>query len=166
MNGQLVGYLRKLSSGATTFQYAPEWLATSGARPISLSLPLKATAYESDRVYNFFDNLLPDSERIRAMIQARFQIASSQPLDLLAAIGADCVGAIQICSEQAVADVEKVVAQPLTTKEIVQILEGYRTAPLGMIESIDDFRISVAGAQEKTALLWYDGQWCLPKLSA
>ncbi|MGB8703240.1 MAG: HipA N-terminal domain-containing protein [Thermosynechococcaceae cyanobacterium] len=49
MNGRLVGYLRKLSSGALTFQYAPEWLATAGARPISLSLPLKAAAYEGDR---------------------------------------------------------------------------------------------------------------------
>lgn len=100
MNGRLVGYLRKRSSGAMNFQYAPEWLATPGARPISLSLPLKSAAYEGDRVYNFFDNLLPDSERIRAMIQTRFQIASSQPFDLLAAIGLDCVGAIQLCSEQ------------------------------------------------------------------
>ncbi len=163
MNGRLVGYLRKLSSGALKFQYAPEWLATSGARPISLSLPLKAAAYEGDRVYNFFDNLLPDSERIRAMIQARFQMTSNQPFDLLAAIGLDCVGAIQLCAGQAVTDVEKVLTQPLTTPEIVKILEGYRTAPLGMLESIDDFRISVAGAQEKTALLWHDGQWCLPK---
>ncbi|WP_353057843.1 HipA domain-containing protein [Vibrio sp. TMPB1044] len=27
----------------------------------------------------------------------------------------------------------------------------------------EDFRISVAGAQEKTALLFVDGQWCIPK---
>lgn len=26
----------------------------------------------------------------------------------------------------------------------------------------DDFRISIAGAQEKTALAWIDGRWCLP----
>ncbi|HEY9828309.1 MAG TPA: HipA N-terminal domain-containing protein [Stenomitos sp.] len=95
MNGRLVGYLHKLSSGAMRFQYAPEWLATTGARPISLSLPLKAAAYEGDRVYNFFDNLLTDSERIRAMIQAHFRIASSQPFDLLAAIGLDCVAILQ-----------------------------------------------------------------------
>jgi serine/threonine-protein kinase HipA len=72
MNGQLVGYLRKLPSGAMTFQYAEAWLKTPGARPVSLSLPLKYIAYEGDLVYNFFDNLLPDNERIRARIQARF----------------------------------------------------------------------------------------------
>jgi serine/threonine-protein kinase HipA len=45
MNGRLVGYLRKLSSGAMNFQYDEAWLETSGVRPISLSLPLKYEAY-------------------------------------------------------------------------------------------------------------------------
>jgi serine/threonine-protein kinase HipA len=163
MNGRRVGYLRKSSSGAMAFQYVSEWLETLGARPISLSLPLKSGAYEGDRVYNFFDNLLPDSEQIRARIQARFQVASSQPFDLLAAIGADCVGAIQLCAEPFSGSLEVTTAQPLSTTEITNLLEGYKTVPLGMIETVDDFRISVAGAQEKTALLWYQGQWCRPK---
>ncbi len=32
-----------------------------------------------------------------------------------------------------------------------------------MITSQDDFRISVAGAQEKTALLRMGEQWCIPQ---
>jgi serine/threonine-protein kinase HipA len=163
MNGQLVGYLRKLPSGAMTFQYAEAWLKAAGARPVSLSLPLKYTAYEGDLVYNFFDNLLPDNERIRARIQARFKISSSQPFDLLAAIGADCVGAIQLCQAEMLPNrIDTTTAQPLTSGEIAKLLRGYREVPLGMIEESDDFRISIAGAQEKTALLWYQGQWCRP----
>jgi serine/threonine-protein kinase HipA len=166
MNGRLVGYLRKLSSGALVFQYATEWLAVPGARPISLSLPLKRAAYEGERVYNFFDNLLPDSEQIRALIQTRFRIASSQPFDLLAAIGLDCVGAIQLCPEQSLSslvDVKQINAQPLSTQEIAQLLQSYQAAPLGMTEAADDFRISVAGVQEKTALLWHQQQWHRPR---
>lgn len=53
MNGRLVGLLRKLSSGAMTFQYADEWLTTPGARPISLSLPLRSQIHEGTKVYNF-----------------------------------------------------------------------------------------------------------------
>lgn len=34
-------------------------------------------------------------------------------------------------------------------------------APLGLARD-DAFRISVAGAQEKTALLWHDGRWIKP----
>ena len=32
-----------------------------------------------------------------------------------------------------------------------------------MLEEEEDFRISVAGVQEKTALLRFNGQWCIPK---
>jgi serine/threonine-protein kinase HipA len=163
MNGRLVGYLRKLSSGAMNFQYDEAWLETSGVRPISLSLPLKYEAYEGEQVYNFFDNLLPDNEQIRARIQARFQIPTDQPFDLLNAIGNDCVGAIQLCQEEHLPHrVDVTTAQTLSSKEIAKLLRVYRTVPLGMTEEADDFRISIAGAQEKTALLWHQGQWCRP----
>nr|WP_097437759.1 HipA domain-containing protein [Escherichia coli] len=39
MNNQRVGELTKLANGAHTFKYAPEWLASRYARPLSLSLP-------------------------------------------------------------------------------------------------------------------------------
>jgi serine/threonine-protein kinase HipA len=162
MNGRSVGHLHKLPSGAMSFQYAADWLNTVGARPISLSLPLTSVSYEGDRVYNFFDNLLPDSASIRSKIQTRFQISTNQPFDLLRAIGADCVGAIQLGENHAPGSVETITAKPLSTGEIAQLLNGYKNTPLGMIEEVDDFRISIAGAQEKTALLWHQNQWCRP----
>jgi serine/threonine-protein kinase HipA len=163
MNGRLVGYLRKLTNGAIDFQYAEEWLKTPGARPISLSLPLRYAAYEGEQVYNFFDNLLPDSEQIRARIQTRFRVPSRQPFDLLAAIGVDCVGAIQLCHEgHPLHHGNVTTAQPLSSVEIAKLLKAYRTVPLGMTEETEDFRISIAGAQEKTALLWHKGKWCRP----
>jgi serine/threonine-protein kinase HipA len=162
MNGSLVGFLHKLPSGALTFQYAKEWLEISQARPISLSLPLRTLAYEGAQVYNFFDNLLPDNERIRARIQAKFKVSSSHPFDLLSAIGADCVGAIQLGPEQAFSKVDVTTAQVLSTAEIAKILKGYGAAPLRMNEEVEDLRISIAGAQEKTALLRYQRQWCRP----
>lgn len=60
MNNQRVGELTKLANGAHTFKYAPEWLASHYARPLSLSLPLQRGNITSDAVFNFFDNLLPD----------------------------------------------------------------------------------------------------------
>ena len=41
------------------------------------------------------------------------------------------------------------------------MLKSYRTFPLGM-EEREDFRISLAGAQEKTALLYYQNKWQHP----
>lgn len=96
MNGIMVGMLEKTSQASLRFTYDQNWLSHPGARPISLSLPLTHQTYTGDVVYNFFDNLLPDNQQIRARIQSRFQIATSQPFDLLAGIGRDCVGAIQL----------------------------------------------------------------------
>ncbi len=163
MNGQLVGFLQKQLSGALSFRYADEWLSMDGNRPLSLSLPLARIDYAGDLVYNFFDNLLPDSRAIRERIQSRFQIGSSQPFDLLTAIGGDCVGAIQLYPMEQPQSVHQVLAEPLATAEIAQILESYRTSPLGMTVATDDFRLSIAGAQEKTALLWYRNQWHRPR---
>ena len=162
MNGRLVGFWYRSTTGATTFQYAEEWLATPGARPLSLSLPLRSKIYEGQQVYNFFDNLLPDRKAIRDRMQTRFQVSTNQPFDLLSAVGGDCVGAVQLCDQQPGPDIKTVFKQILTEADIAQLLRGYRMSPLGMTKAVDDFRISIAGAQEKTALLWHNQQWCLP----
>ncbi|GAD31411.1 serine/threonine-protein kinase HipA [Photobacterium leiognathi lrivu.4.1] len=164
MNGILVGSLTKASSGAISFQYDPSWLSRPGARAISLSMPLRHDAYHGDIPYNFFDNLLPDNEEIRSRIQSRFQAATKRPFDLLSKIGGDCVGAIQLYSPQnSLQDIRQIQAEPLTESRMAQVLRGYQSdAPLGMLDDMDDFRISIAGAQEKTGLLWYQNQWHLP----
>lgn len=89
MNNQRVGELTKLANGAHTFKYAAEWLASRYARPLSLSLPLQRGNITSDAVFNFFDNLLPDSPIVRDRIVKRYHAKSRQPFDLLSEIGRD-----------------------------------------------------------------------------
>lgn len=160
MNGILVGQWRRLKNGATEFQYVERWLSSARSRPISLSLPLSSKVYRGAEVYNFFDNLLPDNEQIRSRIQQRFQTNTKTPFDLLSAIGQDCVGAIQLYKSNTHL-VKTIYAEPLSENDIENTLKNYRTFPLGM-EQEEDFRISIAGAQEKTALLYYDNQWMRP----
>ncbi|MGM0569913.1 type II toxin-antitoxin system HipA family toxin [Marinobacter sp.] len=163
MNGLEVGLLALEKSGAMTFQYHRDWIDQPGARPISLSLPLSFRPYKGEVVYNFFDNLLPDSDGIRARMQARFQTPTNHPFDLLASVGRDCIGAIQLYPEnQAIPDVRTISAEPLHDMEIDRLLSSYQGAPLGMGKE-HDFRISLAGAQEKTALLWHNNQWQRPR---
>ena len=162
LNGIEVGILEKARSGAMTFQYLKEWVNRPGARAISLSLPLTLAPYKGEKVYNFFDNLLPDSDTLRARMQARFRVASSHAFDLLASVGRDCIGAIQLYPNGMVLpDVTQTRARPLNNRDIENLLAGYQDAPLGMAKD-HDFRISLAGAQEKTALLWHQNQWQLP----
>ncbi|MFN6264588.1 MAG: type II toxin-antitoxin system HipA family toxin [Chromatiaceae bacterium] len=162
MNGEEIGTLYRDGDGAMSFQYATSWLQDVDARPISLSLPLRAEHHRGAAVFNFFQNLLPDSDAILTRMQTRFQVTTTHPFDLLAAIGRDCVGAIQLYpANSKLPPVTSMTATPLTESQIAALLAGYQTAPLGMTEH-SDFRISLAGAQEKTALLWFRGQWQQP----
>lgn len=161
LNGVKVGTLSKDKNGGLHFSYTQQWMNRLGARPISLSLPITKQKYSGDLVYNFFDNLLPDNPNIRNKIQARFNIGSGHAFDLLAAIGKDCVGAIQLSSKQP-ESINQLNYKMLSDQDLEKLLQGYKHTALGMESDDDDFRISVAGAQEKTALLKIGQQWTKP----
>ncbi|HKZ16629.1 MAG TPA: type II toxin-antitoxin system HipA family toxin [Geobacteraceae bacterium] len=162
MNGRKVGRLTRASSGMLRFSYCKEWLSWELRRPLSLSMPLTQDTYAGDRVENYFDNLLPDSQPIRNRIQARFAANSNRCFDLLWHVGRDCVGALQLFPDDAeTVDVKRVESVPMSESEIAETLRNYQTMPLGMGRD-RDFRISIAGAQEKTALLLLDNSWCRP----
>jgi len=162
MNQVFVGELRYSSRYNPEFEYASSWLSSSYARPISLSIPLTIKRSRGEVIYNFFDNLLPDNDQLRRRIQRRFRTKSDSCFDLLSEIGRDCVGALQILSSPMDSDIEQSIeATPLTGLEIEEALKNYNNAPLGMNEE-QDFRISIAGAQEKTAFLFCNGNWHRP----
>ncbi|MDP4530389.1 type II toxin-antitoxin system HipA family toxin [Alkalimonas delamerensis] len=164
MNGIRVGEYQRDSRGANAFIYDTDWLCSPGRRSLSLSLTLRPERYAGPEVYNFFDNLLPDSHEIRERMVARFKASSTEPFDILKQVGRDCVGAIQLMPSGAdVPAIKRIEASALTDAEIAKILNGYQSKkPLGMLDDTQDFRISLAGAQEKTALLFHQGHWCLP----
>jgi len=140
-------------------------LESPGARPISLSLPLQPShiPHRGEKVEYFFDNLLPDSEIIRQRIQRRFGTANQQAFDLLSEIGRDCVGALQIVPEGYEPEtVSKIECEQLSNKEVEQILIRTTANDMFRTDNVDDFRISIAGAQEKNALLFHQNVWAKP----
>lgn len=161
MNGDLVGRLASEAGGRLRFAYDASWIESPSPTPISRSLPLSLEPYTDERVAWFFDNLLPDGEAIRRRLQATVGAASTRPFDLLASVGRDCVGAIQLLPDDAPVDVRRVDASPLDEHEIAEIIRALSTTPLGLRDD-DDFRMSVAGAHQKTGLLKHDGAWRRP----
>jgi serine/threonine-protein kinase HipA len=114
-------------------------------------------------VESFFDNLLPDSIDIRRRVQRQVGAASTSAFDLLAELGRDCVGAVQLLpAGQDPDDVRTIHGVPLDEAGVaVQIRSAVSSPPLGQRDD-EPFRISLAGAQEKTALLWHEDQWQRP----
>ncbi|MBS0355407.1 MAG: type II toxin-antitoxin system HipA family toxin [Proteobacteria bacterium] len=168
-NGRLVGQWRLPARGPTEFQYEAGWMALPEGRPLSLSLPftLDNLPLRGEIVRHYFDNLLPDSDRIRTRLQSRFRTDSIGAFDLLQAIGRDCVGAVQLLPDDVEPDdVFRIRVEPLDDAGVERVLLGTVSSPtvLGQTPADDgDFRISIAGAQEKTALTWHDGRWCRPR---
>jgi serine/threonine-protein kinase HipA len=162
INGRLVGLLRREATGAISFRYAQDWLDWQSTFPISLSLPLREDQYVGAPVFNVFDNLLPDGEATRKRVAERVGAAGLDPYNMLAALGHDCVGALQFLPDGQPPDAAgKVDGHSINAGEIADILKNLESAPLGLGDD-DDFRISIAGAQEKTALLKQGGKWYKP----
>jgi serine/threonine-protein kinase HipA len=163
LNGRLVGRLRREGSGAIDFVYDPTWLAWNNAIPVSLSLPLREDRYIGDPVIAVFDNLLPDNDDIRRRLAERADADGSDAYSLLAAVGRDCVGALQFVPEGEYAGkAGEVNSRPVTEQEIAERISDLSRNPLGIGDKDRQFRISIAGAQEKTALLYWKDNWYVP----
>jgi serine/threonine-protein kinase HipA len=124
MNGELVGQWR-LTPRGEELQYADAWLNSPVRRPISLRFPLTpdAASYTGAEVHDYFENLLPDAKPIRERMARRFKIGSTDAFPLLAELGRDCVGALQIIpEEEEPPNVHAISAQPLTDAEIAALL--------------------------------------------
>jgi serine/threonine-protein kinase HipA len=162
LNGRLVGRLRRQASGAIDFQYDGDWLGWEQAFPVSLSLPLREDRFIGDPVTAVFDNLLPDNDQIRRRVAERVRAGGYDAYSLLAAIGRDCVGALQFLPDgMDPGTAGGIAGRPLEDEEIAGILGDLKRTPLGVDEN-GEFRISLAGAQEKTALLHWEDKWQVP----
>lgn len=165
MNGELVAVWSSSRGGTPTLRYEPSWLRSPSCRALSLSLPLTTTQdIRGDVVDHYFDNLLPDSASIRRRLGRRFKAKSTSSFDLLSAIGRDCVGAIALLPpKEQPKGWNHVAADAMSDADVAQHLhaatssDSFKTG-----DASADFRISIAGAQEKTALLRMAGKWWRP----
>ncbi|MBL4750148.1 MAG: type II toxin-antitoxin system HipA family toxin [Amylibacter sp.] len=162
VGARLVGQLVRASTGAVSFTYDQGWLGWEHSFPISLSLPLRTDRYIGPPVIAVFDNLLPDNDQIRTRLAQRVGATGTDAYSLLSIIGRDCIGALQILPEGGEAQTDtSLTGRPLSNGDIETLLSDLKAHPLGLRRE-NDFRISVAGAQEKTALLWHEGKWIEP----
>lgn len=157
-----VGVYSRAADGSISFQYDPIWITLPQAFPISLSFPLSDRVWSGASAAGFFDGLLPDNPMMREKIAVRERTDSADPFDLLSVIGRDCVGALRFIPQGTEpGDPSKMTYKPLSEDEISRRIASLDSVPFGM-RADEDFRISIAGFQEKTAFLQIGGTWHLP----
>jgi serine/threonine-protein kinase HipA len=166
MNGEFVGTWTAPRDKPPVLAYDDMWLRSPASRALSLSLPFRPgnAPWQGQVVESYFQNLLPDHKELLERIQRRFALPSTHAFDLLAEIGRDCVGAIQLLPDgEEPEGVYRIDAEPMAEDDIARHLAMVSAPPVPGLEDPDDFRLSLAGAQEKSAFLWHQGRWCRPR---
>ncbi|OZC29687.1 HipA domain-containing protein [Gordonia polyisoprenivorans] len=167
MDGVLCGHLTQAVSGDLRFTYADAYRSRSGATPISLSMPLAVAEHRKRVVLPYLDGLITDNPAAREAIARRFGVSAGNPFAILAHIGEDVAGALQIIPEghgSSDADLGRGRYRELSDAEVVSqlraVLDEYRDGRSA--ENVAG-RFSLAGAQPKTALLRTpEGDWAEP----
>lgn len=165
MNGSYVGRWAINSSGVHSLIYDSSWLQLPQSRPISLSLPFQSgiSTFSGTIVENYFENLLPENEAIRKRFAMRYSCQDTKAFSLLSEIGRDCAGALQILpAGMEPKDIKIISCKALSEEQIEKLLIHSSTTQPFHLGSDEDLRISLAGAQEKTALLYHQKNWSIP----
>ncbi len=164
LNGERVATW-SVDRGSHRLTYDKSWLDSPRQRSLSLSLPMtSALEIRGQVVANYFDNLLPDNELIRERIARRYRTKSTEVFELLQAVGRDCVGAVQLLPEGVQPQGwDEIEGERLSEHQVAEVLRATPSqAVLGQAPDDEFFRISLAGAQEKTALLFTKQRWHRP----
>ena len=152
-----------------TLRYEPSWLESSGAFPLSVSLPMTTAEHPHSRIDSFLRGLLPDSGQVIDQWAKRFHVSARSPFKLLEQVGEDCAGAIQFIPPEREETLLGMAADPRVTwlseeelaGRIRLLLENHGSGRT----STDTGQFSLAGAQPKTALFHdaQSGRWGVPE---
>jgi serine/threonine-protein kinase HipA len=149
-----VGQVDVAADGSLSLRYAERWLQTSGAFPLSVTMPLRAEPYPSDVISPWLANLLPEEDQLQ-MLTRSLGLDQADVLAVLAEIGGDTAGAL---SFGAATDRALWKYAPLTTfydtpdphHALERHFEDLGRRPFLVGE--EGVRQSLAGGQKKSAL--------------
>lgn len=158
-----VGRVRRNPAGRLSFTYDGRWQSSPEAYPISLSMPLASSEHGHARIDAFLWGLLPDNQRILEQWAGRFHVSARSAFGLIAAVGEDCAGAIQLVKPDRL---EYLTGEKpgrdrvlwLNESEVAQRLRALQSDSSVWRMSGDTGQFSLAGAQAKTALLFGPGR--------
>ncbi len=144
---RVIGALQRIDERSRdyAFAYSPE-----ADRPISLSLPLRDDPFTPAESRPFFEALLPEGT-VREQIARELRVATGDSFGLLAELGRDCAGALQIIAGDRMAAAPSV--GRLTDRQLDTLIAELPHRPLGIASADSHLRLSLAGVQRKAVLV-------------
>jgi serine/threonine-protein kinase HipA len=80
------------------FKYDDDYLKNALAKPVSLTLPLRAEEFSSKTMIPFFDGLIPEGWLLD-IAQKNWKLDPKDRMGLLLACCKDCIGAVSVIPE-------------------------------------------------------------------
>jgi serine/threonine-protein kinase HipA len=162
-NGRtLVGYLWRDAQERMGFRYDESWL-NQGGFAVSHTLPLQREDFapQDGVAHRFFTNLLPEAS-VRQQVVRDLRITDTD-FNLLRAIGGECAGALSILQAE-YEPTAQYEYQTLTQEQLAQLVVRRGQVYAGAAN--EHPRLSLAGAQNKCALLVENDTYLLPQREA
>ncbi len=151
------------SNGRLSFRYLPAYRESADATPLSLSMPLSLDDHLHRAVEPFLWGLLPDNDDVVKRWGRRFGVSPRNPVALLAEVGEDCAGAVQLVREERVEELSGAGAvEWLQEGQIAERLRDLRADPTDWLSAGGHGQWSLAGAQAKLALHHDGTRWGRP----
>jgi len=159
-NQNIVGILRLDGRRLFSFSYAEKWFKNPNAFPLSISLPLQNDTFPDYIAKPFFANLLPESA-VRNLISRKLGVSEKNDFMLLKLLGGECAGAITILPGPILPEsCDQYQYRTLSEEQLTDLINNIPKRPL--LAGEEDIRISLAGAQEKLALLYKNPIFYIP----
>lgn len=162
IGGRRAGALSRDRNGRLRFVYDADY--PEDATPLSPTLPVAGREFSHGDVAPFVTGLLPDHDRVLDRWSRLFGVSPRNPFAILEHVGADCAGAVQFVTHDALATLDASTLEPLTTADVAQMLRDLRSDPHRWQQPAGGRggHFSLAGAQSKFALHRTPSGWARP----
>ena len=162
-NGNMIQVGKIVGNDASdaSFRYHPEYLGSSDAAAISISLPLREEPYSAAQTASFFEGLLPEGFTRRSVAQW-MHADENDYLSILHGLGRECLGAICVTAE---GEESEAAYEPITAQQVRDLASEGATKSAEMVTKS---HLSLTGASGKVGLYYSEdlGNWFLPKGTA
>jgi serine/threonine-protein kinase HipA len=123
---------------------------------LSASLPLREERFKPSESAPFFEGLLPEGA-VRANVAGKLGLSEGNGFGLLAALGADCAGAVMVLPEDRPPGSAGAAPRPLSESQVGELLRDLPRDPLGVDADPGGVRLSLGGVQDKLILIRLPG---------
>ena len=96
LHGALTGHVHQSANRKLVFRYDDAWRTSASAFPLSHSMPLDKAEHGHRATSAFLWGLLPDDPKVVEYWARLHGVSRSNVVKLLAHVGEDCAGAVQL----------------------------------------------------------------------